>query len=136
VTGPRAQSKAKSLLYASIVSANPETLDGLQTYLGDAGVPSHCTRAIRDIERVAPPCATATIIFPDDFEHEDILALVRALRRRRPHILSLIVTREPQRFFEATKPDGRSVPPTLLPKPSFGWDILDAIRAHADESAG
>jgi hypothetical protein len=79
---------------------------------------------------VAPPCATAAVIFPDDFADEDVVALMRRLRRTRPRLFSLIVTREPHRFVDVVKPDGRSLPPLMLPKPSFGWDILDAIRAH------
>ena len=116
----------------TIVSANPETLDGLQSYLGGAGVPSHCTRALLDLEMVAPQCATAAVIFPDDFDDGVVLALVRTLRRIRPRLLSLIVTREPRRFHDVVQADGRSLPPIVLPKPSFGWDILDAIRAHDD----
>ena len=82
----------------------------------------------------APPGATAAIIFPDDFEDEAVRALIRQLRRARPRLLSVIVTRAPQRFLDIAKPDGRSLPPIMLPKPSFGWDILDAIRAHANST--
>jgi hypothetical protein len=123
--------KPQAPIYVSIVSANPETLDGLQSYLGEAGVPSHCTGAVRDPATAAPPFAIAAVIFPDDFEQEAVRALMQQLRRTRPDLLSLIVTREPQRFVEMVQPDGRSLPPIMLPRPAFGWDILDAIRAHA-----
>ncbi|MGD0673860.1 MAG: hypothetical protein ABSC94_00485 [Polyangiaceae bacterium] len=118
----------------SIVSANPETLDGLQAYLGGVGVSSRCTRVVEDIDMVAPPRATAAVIFPDDFDDERVLPVVRQLRRMRPRLFSLIVTRNPRRFRDVSKPDGRSLPPIMLPKPFYGWDILDAIRAHADAS--
>jgi hypothetical protein len=87
---------------------------------------------VRDLDRVAPLYATAAVLFPDDFSDEEVVTLVKRLRRTRPRLLSLIVTREPQRFHDVAKPDGRSLPPIMLPKPSFGWDILDAIRAQAD----
>ena len=132
VIATRARRRERCPVYVSIVSANPETLDGLHAYLGGAGVASHCTRCLQDLALVAPQATTAAVIFPDDFEHEEVLALVRQLRRARPRLLSLIVTREPQRFREAAHADGRSLPPIVLPKPSFGWDILDAIRAHSD----
>ena len=119
-------------MHVSIVSANPETLDGLHAYLCGAGVPSHCTRAVQDLVLASPESATAAVIFPDDFEHEEVLTVVRELRRARPRLLSLIVTREPHRFRDVTQADGRSLPPIVLPKPSFGWDILDAIRAHSE----
>ncbi len=124
--------KARAPVHVSIVSANPETLDGLHAYLCGAGVPSRCTRALQDVALVVPLSAKAAVIFPDDFEHDQVLLLVRELRRARPRLLALIVTREPQRFREVVQADGRSLPPILLPKPSFGWDILDAIRAHSD----
>jgi hypothetical protein len=123
--------KSPFSIYVSIVSNNPETLDGLQAYLGEAGVPSHCTRALEKFDVVAPQCATATVIFPDDFPEEDVVKLVQDLRRARPRLLALLVTRQPQRFLAVPTPDGRSLPLVVLPKPSFGWDILDAIRAHA-----
>jgi hypothetical protein len=64
-----------------------------------------------------------------------VLTIVRELRRARPRLLSLIVTREPQRFLDVMQDDGRSCPPVMLPRPSFGWDILDAVRAHAEAAA-
>jgi hypothetical protein len=131
VVATQPRRKSRTLIYVSIVSANAETLDGLQAYLSGAGVPSHCTRALQDLERVAPQCATAAVIFPDDFEDGDVVTLMQQLRRTRPRLFSLIVTRRPQRFRDAVRADGRSLPPLILPKPSFGWDILDAIRAHA-----
>ena len=127
-----ARRKERAPIYVSIVSANPETLDGLHAYLEGAGVSSHCDRAVRDLETVAPRRATATVLFPDDFEDDEVLALIKRLRRARPRLFSLIVTRAPQRFHDVAKPDGRSLPPIMLPKPSFGWDILDAIRAQAE----
>ena len=130
MVGTHARRKPRAPIYVSVISANPETLDGLHAYLSGAGIPSHTTRAIQDFAMVAPDCATAAVIFPDDFDVEAVRSLLRKLRRARPRLLSLIVTREPQRFHDAAQADGRSLPPIILPKPSFGWDILDAIRSH------
>jgi hypothetical protein len=132
VVATHAGRKAPAPVYVSIVSANPETLDGLHAYLCGAGVSSRCMRVLQDAARVAPQSARAAVIFPDDFEHHQVLMLVRELRRVRPRLLALIVTREPQRFREVVQVDGRSLPPIVMPKPSFGWDILDAIRAHSE----
>jgi hypothetical protein len=131
-----ARRKSRAPIYVSIVSANLGTLDGLQRYLGDAGVMSHCTRALDDLGSIAPDRATAAVIFPDDFDDREAVTAVRQLRRARPRLLTVLVTREPQRFRDVVQPDGRSLPPLILPKPSFGWDILDAIRAHADAEKG
>ena len=130
-----ARRRARPPAWVSIVSANPETLDGLQSYLDGAGVSCRCARTVTGFDRIAPPRATAAVIFPDDFEDAAVLTLVSHLRRVRPRLLAVIVTREPRRFLGIAKPDGRSIPPVVLPKPSFGWDILDALRAHADAAA-
>lgn len=119
--------------YVTIVSKNPETTEGLESYLRRAGVRSHCECVLRDMHAIAPERATATVIFLDDFAEEDVLGFIRRLRDTRPRLLALLVTGEPQRFRPAVEPDGTSLPPIVLPKPSFGWEILDAIRAHAAE---
>ncbi len=116
--------------WVAIVSNNPETLDGLKHYFGQTGIASHCTSAVRDLAAVAPARATAAVIFPDDFDERDVLELLRALRRHRPDVLALLVTRDPNRFRPAVEADGHPLPPILLPRPSFGWEIVDVIRAH------
>jgi hypothetical protein len=117
--------------YVTIVSNNPETLDGLQQYLRNAGVPSHSTRAVHKVAVVAPDCATATVIFPDEFEETAVVSLLNELRRKHPRLLTLLVTRAPNRFRSILHTDEWSNAPIVLPKPSFGWDILDAIRGHS-----
>lgn len=126
----RPRVKARTSTYVSIVSTNPETLDGLQDYLRQAGVACHCTDAADDFAAVAPESVTAAVIFPDDFDPVVIVALITELRRVRPRLLSLLITRSPSRLAGALDADGRSLPPIVLPRPSFGWEILDAIRAH------
>jgi hypothetical protein len=118
-------------LYVTVVANNAETLSSLQSYFDGAGVPTHGTRAITDLSMVAP-ATTAVVLFPDDFEDHAVVDMIATLRRARPKLLMLVVTRQPQIFGDALAPDGRSRPPLVLPKPTFGWSILDAIRAHAD----
>jgi hypothetical protein len=123
-------------IHVSIVSTNVETLDGLQTYLQGAGVSSHCTRAIHDLASVAPRVATAVVIFPDDFLESAAQTLIQELRRHRRQLLLLLVTKEIQRFRRFAELDREARLPIILPKPSFGWEILDPIRAHALDSRG
>jgi len=116
-------------LHVTVVSDNAETQDGLQAYFDRSGVKTRGTRALRVPEAIAST-TTAVVLFPDDFDHPGVLALIAELRRTRPRLLLLLITREPGRFEDAVAADGRSVVPLILPRPSFGWVILDAIRSH------
>ena len=117
-------------LHVTVVAGNAETLSSLQSYFDGAGVPTHGVRAIDELSSVAP-ATTAVVLFPDDFEDDAVVGTIAALRREHPMLLVLVVTRQPQLFGDALAPDERSRPPVVLPRPTFGWSILDAIRAHA-----
>jgi hypothetical protein len=43
-----------------------------------------------------------------------------------------LVTREPQRFRDALEGSDRSPTPLVVPKPVWGWTILDAIRGSLE----
>jgi len=117
--------------YVTVVADNPQTLDGLHAYFNGAGVASNGMHELRDISLV-PPAATAVVLFPDDFPRGEAEAMIVALRRGRPKLLIVVVTGAPQHLGAALEPDGHSVPPLVLPKPAFGWTILDAIRGPAN----
>lgn len=118
-------------LLVRVIAHSRETLDGLHAYLGGAGVESHGTRTLADAGTV-PATTTAVVVFPDDFEASAVMAILRSLRAARPGLLILLVTGTPQRFQRALERDGRAPPPVILPRPAFGWTILDVIRTHAD----
>ncbi len=119
-----------------IVSGNAETLDGLHGYLANAGVSAHCVMFAQgggskvDVLDM-PDRVSAVVIFPDDFAREAVVPLFARLRRRRPKVFVLLVTRRPQQLESLLRSKDRSPALMILPRPSFGWDILDAIRAHA-----
>jgi DNA-binding NtrC family response regulator len=103
-----------------VVARRAETLDGLHAYLDRLGVPSHCARTLDDLEHAAPEGMTALVVFPDDLAPGDVLASLATLRRDRPRVRTIVITRSPERF----RVDSVDV---VLPRPAFGWDILDAI---------
>ena len=118
---------APRMLHVLVVARSRETIDGLHAYLGGAGVESHGTRTLADVG--APPAATtAVVVFPDDFEVTAVVPVLRSLRAARPRLRIVLVTGAPQRFQPALAPDSRSIPPIVLPRPAFGWTILDAVR--------
>jgi hypothetical protein len=115
----------------AIVSANPETLDGLQSYLHSAGVAARGTRRLEDCAALTVPTTVAVVLFPDDFSSESVLAAVIELGTRGPGILRVLVTGHPKTFESLVK-GRRNV--LVVPRPVWGWTILDAIRAHVDGS--
>jgi len=119
----------KEPLSVTIVSDKPETLDGLRVYLRQAGVDAHGTRQLDTTESggLAP---SAVVFFPDEFGIDDVVCEVTRLRRERPHVVSVIVTREARRFAEAFDDDEADPAPIVIPKPAWGWTILDAIRGR------
>ena len=128
-----ATAPSSTSIHVTVIADSPETIDGLHGYLDGAGVESHAGRTLRDAKMV-PLKSTAVVIFPDEFAVDDVVTSITSLRAARPRLLILLVTGAPQRFRPALEPDGRSLPPVVLPKPAFGWTILDAIRAHASSS--
>lgn len=125
-----ATSSAAPPLDVTVIADNPETLDSLHDYLSRVGVASNATRTLRSAT-LLPPAATSVVIFPDDFSVDEVVTSITALRATRPRLLIVLVTSAPQRFRAALDPDERSLPPMVLPRPAFGWIILDAIREHA-----
>jgi hypothetical protein len=118
----------------TVVSDNPETLDGLQAYFQQAGVGAHGTRRFDDLT-IVPPGSTAIVFFPDDFEAGAVIEAVLRLRRMRPQALSILVTADPRRFGAVANRDSGAPEPVVLPKPAWGWTILDTIRNHMDAAS-
>jgi len=113
--------------HVAVIAENPQTLANLDAYFKRLGVTSSGSRSLTE-KRAIPSAATALVLFPDDYSSGDVEAFVIALRRTRPKLFVVLVTSAPQNFGMVTQPDGRTVPPLVLPRPAFGWTILDAIR--------
>jgi hypothetical protein len=71
---------------------------------------------------------TAVVLFPDDFEKAEIVEAVTRLLRL--DVVLVLVTRDPARF-EALPLPRRTVP-IILPKPAWGWTILDSILGRLE----
>lgn len=117
----------------TVIADNPKTLETIHLYFTRAGVTSVGTNQLGDTS-VVPPESTTLVLFPDEYQRRDVEIFLPALRRRRPQLLILLVSSAPQDLGAALEPDGHSLPPVVLPKPAFGWTLLDAIRNRAAES--
>ena len=108
-----------------IVAATAETLDGLQGYLSLAGLDARGTRRLGELGR--KPCS-AIVFFPDEFSPTAVLRELTRLRREHPTVLPLVVTAEPRRYGAIADAGGKALRPVVLPKPAWGWTILEAIQ--------
>jgi len=112
-------------VHVTIVAASAETLDGLQGYLSLAGLDAHGTRQLSEVGR--KPCS-AVIFFPDEFSPTMVLLELVRLRREHPTVLPLLVTSEPQRYDGIPDDTKKALQPVVIPKPAWGWTILEAIQ--------
>jgi len=117
-----------------VVSKNADTLHGLATYLRDSGVSTASTRQVEASVDLADG-STAIVVFPDDFDWDMAVSALIRCQRKHPGVLVVLVTRSPRSFKSVAWPQS-GTPPVLVPKPAWGWKILDAIRAHVDPETG
>ena len=117
-----------------VVCENPETVDRLQAYFVGVGISTQCARTLDPTNGLLED-TTAVVVFPDEFNADDVVERISLLRGRRPGLLLLVITAEPQRFATALKSDTTASSWLVLPKPAFGWTIVDAIRLHADTNS-
>ncbi|MGK3995827.1 hypothetical protein [Sorangium sp. So ce1024] len=114
-----------------IVSDHAETLDGLQDYLQRAGVTAHVTRHLRAAVLDGAD-VVAVVLFPDEYPLAEVEATVERLLRERPSVLPVLVTRNPRQFGALGSAAGARDVPAIIPKPAWGWTILDLIRARVE----
>lgn len=99
----------------------------LVRYLRDRGLPAEGRGSLGSAGEVAAT-RLAVVLFPDGFPVDDVLALVSFLRGERADLL--LVTGDLARLPGLAPPPGAKPACMLLPKPTFSWAILDAIKAH------
>lgn len=130
--GMRARTHEPKDFEVALVATNPETLDGLQAYLRAAGLSARCVREIETCFRHSGAGPTAFVIFPDDFAWESVTAALDDGDKHRQDALRIVVTAQPKRL----ESRGQSEHVVIVPRPAWGWTILDAIRAYADRRRG
>lgn len=119
-------------LAVCLVARNGATIGDLRAYLEGAGV---ACRVVRTPCRHPADAAVAAVVFPDDHPEAARAAIVDRIRRG--HRIAVVVTRDPQRY-RATTADETGSPTrggaVILPRPAFGWEILDALRGRPGSS--
>jgi DNA-binding NtrC family response regulator len=112
----------------TIVSDNAETLDGLETYLQRAGMTTRSTRNIARAVELTSISGAAVVVFPDDFDPAAVTDALTQFGAERPNTLVVLVTCAPKRFARESQLLGAAT--LVVPRPAWGWTILDAVREH------
>lgn len=115
-----------------VVSGNPETLDGLHEYFSQTGIASSSRRTLNPLAELAAHIH-ALVVFPDDYPSHEVSAYLSLVRTRRPDLTLVIITREPTLYAEMKALDGHPLGAIVLPRPAFGWTIVDALRLSASD---
>lgn len=122
---------ATGALRALLIGRDADSLAALRVYLRGAGVIVRATSALSGAARVGR-ATTAVVLFPDGYAVAPAASVIRKIRATLPRVLVVLVTSSPQSFRPAIQPEALSTAPLVLPKPAYGWTILDAIRAHVE----
>lgn len=112
-----------------IVCAREETSRELGRYLQAAGVHVAVHR-----ELSGAPAMTAEqtmVLFPDDFTTDEVNAHLQTASAASPRTKLIVITAHPQRFERAAAREGCESRLIALPRPAFGWAILEAIRSDS-----
>jgi hypothetical protein len=120
--------------FVSIVCSGPDELDGLQLWLGRAGMSSYSTPNIETFDIAAPESAAAVIVFPDNLAENKIREFLRRLGQLLSEPLVLVVTRHPDRFGSMIHADERMIPALIFASPCSPPEILLALRAHLGDA--
>jgi hypothetical protein len=120
---PQAPHRASTSPTVLVISSSAETRDGLHAYFSQVGLGVLARRSLNRIAEL-PGSLRAIVVFPDDYEGHEAAAYLSMVRQRRPELALVVVTREPAVY----NTDGSPINAIVLPKPAFGWTILDAIR--------
>jgi len=110
--------------HVAIVAVNAETRGDLVRYLREAGVDARADKSLK-----VPPTCEVAVVFPDEYETRVVVRELARLRKQRPGLRVVIVTRDPRAFEDAGASSHRE-PAIVIPKPAWGWKILDAVRGQ------
>ncbi|HEY5955804.1 MAG TPA: hypothetical protein VIV60_04590 [Polyangiaceae bacterium] len=117
----------------TIIGDNSKTVEGLEQYLGAAGLRPRSMRQLPEaIDETE--LGDVVVLFPDEFETALVLSAVETMQKHYPRLRLLLVTSTP-RTYESRFAVESAPNPIVLPKPAFGWSIVDAIRSEVSDIA-
>ncbi|MEY4547347.1 MAG: hypothetical protein RL685_3542 [Pseudomonadota bacterium] len=112
---------------ALVVCDDDDTLIRLRDYLVRAGMQTRATRRLSDAWK--PSSGEGVVLLPDDFDTGEVTdGLSRSLAIA-PLPFIIIVTAWPRLLEPLVESLGNPDSVVLMPKPVWGWTILDLLRA-------
>jgi hypothetical protein len=111
-----------------IVSRNIHTSMDLRSYFSQRGISTTATDRF-DALASRTPC-TAVVVFPDEFPMSGVASSIVDLTERFPRAWVVVVTRHTADFhaISASVSARNRCRLLVLPRPAWGWDLLDRIR--------
>jgi hypothetical protein len=119
-------------LCAMVVCDDDDTLMRLRDYLVRAGVETQATRRLADAW--TQPERVSIVLLPDDFDAGEVTDGLCNLLVRSPSPLLIVVTTAPRLFEPLIESLGNPESVVIMPKPVWGWTILDLLRQGRDAS--
>lgn len=108
----------------ALIANDRETVDGVQQYLLRAGARVSSTSWLGEAHAACAD-ADAVILFADHYSREEALEVVLQLGVR----LVIVVTAEVAYFSESRTAERAAPRLIVLPRPVWGWMLLDAVRS-------
>jgi hypothetical protein len=121
----RAEPKPSAL----IVSDDDDTLLRLRDYLVRAGVETEATRRLGDVW--GRSASQSIVLLPDDFDAGEVTGGLEQLLLRASSPFVIIVTAGPRSYEPLIESLGNPPSVVIVPKPVWGWTILDLLRQWA-----
>jgi len=115
-----------------VVCDDDDTLLRLRDYLIRAGVQTRATRQLTDVWK---PSSEAIVLLPDDFSVRDVTDGLSSLLSRPQAPFLIIVTAGPRLFESLIESQGKADSVVIIPKPVWGWTILDLLRGWRSTGA-
>jgi hypothetical protein len=110
-----------------VVGDDAELLVQLCDYLARAGVRARATRVLAEAWR--SESGEAVVLFPDDFAAGDVTDGLSCWLSRAARPLLIVITAGPRLFEPLVESLGGPESVVIMPKPIWGWAILDLLRS-------
>jgi hypothetical protein len=116
-----------------VVCDDDDTLIRLRDYLVRAGVETRATRRLEDAW--GRPASECIVLLPDDFNTGEVTDGLVQLLSSASSPFVIVVTADPRLYEPLIETLGNRESVVIMPKPVWGWTILDLLRQRRGTTA-